>query len=217
MKEAPEAHDRARTVEEVREIVLANGFEAELVGGLYALQGQVSRLVVGSLVTGVGQLLLSFLLIALVVSRSLRESIALVMTLTLVPALILGALGVLRVPLDLISAPAVNIALGMAIDDMIHMAELARGFRRSGASRWEAWARARSGSWRALLATGVIVSAGFAILVLSSFPPTRRFGLAVVGGAIADAVVCLVVLPYLAGSGGWRVRRRAEQPLLQNG
>jgi predicted RND superfamily exporter protein len=49
-------------------------------------------------------------------------------------------------------------------------------------------------------ATG-IVSAGFGIFVLSSFPPTQRFGLAVILGSAAAAVMALVVLPRLAEAG----------------
>jgi predicted RND superfamily exporter protein len=48
-----------------------------------------------------------------------------------------------------------------------------------------------------LVATGII-SAGFGIFVLSSFPPTQRFGLAVILGSAAAATVALLVLPRLA-------------------
>jgi predicted RND superfamily exporter protein len=53
-------------------------------------------------------------------------------------------------------------------------------------------------------ATGII-TAGFGIFVLSSFPPTQRFGLAVIVGTATAATMALFVLPRLGGgaaSGG---------------
>jgi predicted RND superfamily exporter protein len=199
MREAEVRQARLATVERLARIVEAHGFEVEMVGGLYHLQGHLAGLVGTSLITGVGQLLAGFLIVGALVSRSVRSSIALLATLGLVPAIVLGLMGWLRVPLDIISAPAVNIALGMAIDDMLHLAARARRLRREGLDAWSAWVRARATQWRPLLATLAIVCSGFAIFLLSSFPPTRRFGAAVVLGGLVDGVACLFVLPLLAG------------------
>jgi uncharacterized protein len=46
----------------------------------------------------------------------------------------------------------------------------------------------------------VIIATGFAIFVLSDFPPTQRFGLAVLAGCIIDILANLFVLPLLAGA-----------------
>lgn len=209
MKESVKKHDRLAVVQEIEDIVRAHGFQVQAASGLYLQQGKLASLVGSSLVTGIGQLLFSFLLVAVAVSRSLRSSVALLLTLCLVPAFVLGLIGHLKIPVDIISAPAVNIALGMAIDDMLHMTALARTFRRRGAGRWEAWARARAVQWKPLLGTMATVSAGFAIFALSSFPPTRRFGMAIVGGALIDVLACLVVLPLLAGA-EWPRRLRVS-------
>jgi len=218
MKEAPERHDRLAVVEQIESIVEAHGFAAERIGGPYFLQGRLSSLVASSLVTGVSQLLLGFLVVAAIVSRSPRWSLGLVATLCLVPAIVLGLLGYLHVPLDVVSAPAVNIALGMAIDDMLHMTHLARTLRRRGASDWQAWIGARAAQWKPLLGTMATVSAGFAIFALSSFPPTQRFGLVVVAGSLLDVLACLLVLPLLAGarSGGERGAKPGPCPRRAN-
>ena len=51
----------------------------------------------------------------------------------------------------------------------------------------------------AILISTVVVCAGFAIFLGSSFPPNRRFGMAVVGGTLVAAAAALVLLPLLAG------------------
>ena len=45
----------------------------------------------------------------------------------------------------------------------------------------------------------VVVTAGFAIFLLSNFPPTQRFGLAVVVGTAVAAMMALWVFPGLLG------------------
>ena len=46
----------------------------------------------------------------------------------------------------------------------------------------------------------VIIAGGFAIFVLSDFPPTQRFGLVVLAGCIIDILANLFVLPLLGGA-----------------
>jgi predicted RND superfamily exporter protein len=44
------------------------------------------------------------------------------------------------------------------------------------------------------------IAAGFAIFVLSDFPPTQRFGVVVLAGCVVDILANLFVLPLLAGA-----------------
>ena len=43
-----------------------------------------------------------------------------------------------------------------------------------------------------------VVSTGFAIFLLSTFPPTQRFGAAIVVGTILASLTALYVMPLLA-------------------
>ena len=45
-----------------------------------------------------------------------------------------------------------------------------------------------------------IFAAGFAIFLLSDFPPTQRFGLVVLAGTVIDILANLFVLPLLGGA-----------------
>ena len=82
---------------------------------------------------------------------------------------------------------------------MIHMVVRVRRLTTAGeASPWRG-AVAQIG--RPVLGATGIISAGFGIFVLSTFPPTQRFGLAVILGTAAAATMALVVLPRFAGGG----------------
>ena len=123
-----------------------------------------------------------------------------IVSLSLVPLCMLGGVGLLRVPVDIISAPATNICIGMAIDSMVHLMFGVRRAERDGKKGWSAWVAGREEQWRGIVYSDVIIAAGFAIFVLSDFPPTERFGLVVVFGTIIDILANLFVLRLLGGA-----------------
>jgi len=200
MVEARRDKLRLEVVDDLRSITRKNGFTPALVGGIYYLQGRLAKLVASSLVTGLFWLNGLFIVIAWIVARSIRGAIAMIATLTLVPLCMLGGIGWLHVPMDVISAPATNVCIGIAIDSMIHLVFGVRRAQRDGKKGWPAWIAAREEQWRGIVYSDVIFAAGFAIFVLSNFPPTQRFGLVVLAGLIVDILANLFVLPLLGGA-----------------
>jgi predicted RND superfamily exporter protein len=191
---------RVDVVNDLREIVRRHGFKTVLVGDIYYLQGRLAKLVASSLVSGLFWLNALFIAIAWFVARSIRGMIAMIVSLTLVPLCMLGGIGWLHVPMDIISAPATNVCIGIAIDSMIHLVFGVRRAQRDGTKGWNAWVAGRREQWRGIVYSDVIFAAGFAIFVLSDFPPTQRFGLVVLAGLIIDILANLFVLPLLAGA-----------------
>jgi predicted RND superfamily exporter protein len=200
MRESPRDKYRVEVVDDLRAIVRKHGFKPVLVGGIYYLQGRLAQLVASSLVTGLFWLNVLFVVIAFVVARSIRGTLAMIASLTLVPLCMLGGIGWLHVPMDVISAPATNVCIGIAIDSMIHLVFGVRRAQRDGKNGWQAWLAARREQWRGIVYSDVIFAAGFAIFVLSDFPPTQRFGLVVLAGTVIDILANLFVLPLLGGA-----------------
>jgi predicted RND superfamily exporter protein len=172
------------------------GLRPVAVTGLYDLQAELGHLIAASLRIGVGGLLVLFFGIALVVGRSPRAALTMWVCLAGVPVVILGMFGHLGIAMDIITSPAANIALAVGADSMIHLVVRMRRLSKAGESAPWATAVAQIGP-PVVGATG-IVCAGFGIFVLSSFPPTQRFGLAVMVGTVAASVMALVVLPRMA-------------------
>src|SRR5437016_5979213 len=200
MVEARRDKLRLEVVDDLRSITRKHGFTPALVGGIYYLQGRLAKLVASSLVTGLFWLNLLFIVIAWIVARSIRGAIAMIATLTLVPLCMLGGIGWLHVPMDVISAPATNVCIGIAIDSMIHLVFGVRRAERNGKKGWAAWVAGREEQWRGIVYSDVIFAAGFAIFALSNFPPTQRFGVVVLAGLIVDILANLFVLPLLGGA-----------------
>jgi uncharacterized protein len=200
MEEQQRTRPRVEEVSEIRNLVSKHGFVPYLIGDFYVLQGELARMVAHSLVTGLGWLMLFFAGVALMVARNLRIAAAMIVSLALVPICMLGGVGWFHIPIDIISAPATNVCIGMAIDSMVHLVFGVRRAQREGKKGWDAWLAGRQEQWRGIVYSDVVIAAGFAIFALSSFPPTQRFGIVVVAGTIIDILVNLFLLPLLGGA-----------------
>jgi predicted RND superfamily exporter protein len=198
MREAGRTDSRTRIVGRIEDVLGSHGFTVQATAGLFELQGQLADLVASSLVTGLGGLFLLFAGVSWAVARNGRTAAAMLACLAGTPVVLFGVLGLAGLPVDFISSPAANVALSVGIDSMIHLVAAARRLRREGLAPWSVWVRARARLARPIAGAGTILAAGFGLFLLSSFPPTRRFGLAVVLGIGAATVFTLVVLPRLA-------------------
>lgn len=215
MKEAQRDRPRTKILEELRALDDQGAVRISLLGGIYYLQGKLAALVEDSLVRGLAALVGLFFLVALAVARSLPVAAAMTLSLALIPVMLLGGQGWLGVPVDIISAPASNVAIGMAADSLIHLTAAERRRRRSGAGA-AAWPDALGEQGRAVVMTTGVVAAGFAIFGLSAFPPTQRFGLTVAAGCVLAAVLALLVLPILARALSGHFARPAPQKAPRN-
>lgn len=201
MKEEGRTRHRLDIIADIENIVREHSFVPELTGGIYALQGNLSRQVAQSLIYGLAQLMIVFAVIALVVSHSLRISLAMSFCIGLIPLCILGAVGRLQLPLDIISAPAANITISMGIDAMIHLTYTYRRLRQK-VDAATAWQTARRQMWEPVMTSMLIVSSGFAIFFFSSFPPTQRFGGSIVFGTLIAGFAAAFIFPFLAYHSG---------------
>jgi predicted RND superfamily exporter protein len=195
MRESHEEPSRFAVMDRIRGYVTSAGLETDVLAGLYDLQAQLGLLIQSSLRIGIGGLLILFLGVAFVVSRSPVTTLKMWLCLAAIPTAVLGTFGLFGIAIDIITSPAANVALAMGADSMIHLVVRARRLQGTAPAPW-VLAVAQIGR-PVLVATGII-SAGFGIFVLSSFPPTQRFGLAVILGSAAAATVALLVLPRLA-------------------
>ena len=118
-----------------------------------------------------------------------------VVSLASIPMVVLGTMGHFGMPVDIIASPAANVALAMGVDAMIHLVIRAR-LLANGVPRWDDWRLARQQLWQPITSAAFIISLGFGIFGLSTFPPTQRFGIAVIIGTLSAAVMAIIVVPF---------------------
>ncbi|MFI5295782.1 MAG: RND family transporter [Thermodesulfovibrionales bacterium] len=219
MKESYHQTDHLANVERLKTIVRKEGFDPVLVGGTYLLYGKLSKLVASSLIEGLTLLILLFVVMGGIISRSFQVIGAMVISLGIIPLLMLGILGHFRIPIDIISAPGANIAIGIGVDAMIHVLIWVRRHPAGSMLSREAWAGVCSRLWKPILYSMTVVCAGFGIFILSGFPPTQRFGISVVLGTLLSPLPALLLLPWFAtarppeeGMGIIKRRKRSAVP-----
>jgi uncharacterized protein len=94
---------------------------------------------------------------------------------------------------------------------MVHLVFAVRRAKKDDKRGWEAWVAGRREQWRGIVYSDVIIGIGFAIFALSSFPPTKRFGLVVLAGTVIDIAANLFLLPLLGGAEWGRRNRLAPR------
>ena len=93
--------------------------------------------------------------------------------------------------------PVASVALGIAVDDTIHVYHGFIHRVRKGIRPVTALARTYRQAGRAVMTTTIILSAQFLILITSQFVPTTHFGLLTTIGLVAALVFDLILLPAL--------------------
>ncbi|MDO8580906.1 MAG: MMPL family transporter [Candidatus Omnitrophota bacterium] len=202
MNEEGRHQHRLDIIAEIKKIIEEYNFVPTLTGGIYALQGNLSKHVASSLIFGLGWLLLIFVGIAFAAARSLRTALAMSVSIGIIPLCILGIIATLKIPLDIVAAPAANIAISMGIDAMLHMVNIYRRLSKTHSDPSTLWAVLRARMWEPVMTSMLIVSSGFAIFFFSSFPPTVRFGGSIVLGTVISAFSALFIFSLLANFAG---------------
>jgi predicted RND superfamily exporter protein len=197
MREARRQAPRKAVIERLNATVEREGFHTVQVGGAYSLLNQMARLLTTSIISGVMLLITIFVVLGFALSRSIRVALAMLLSLGVIPVVVRGYIAYLGMPLDFITAAAANIDLGMGVDAMIYLTMSAR---RTGEDigAWAAWSKACSQLWRPIGTSLLVICSGFGIFLLSSFPPTQRFGSFVMFGSAAAAATALFLFPWLA-------------------
>ena len=200
MNELNRNKSRLEIIDEITTLTESTGFTPRITGGVYQLQGHLSKLVVSSLIFGIGKLVFIFAGIAFLISRSWRIALSMTISIGAIPICILGLFGLLRIPVDVISSPASNIAIALGIDAMIHIVIAYRKRLQSAGTSQHLWNDIIKMMWKPILTSSFVIVCGFAIFFFSAFPPTQRFGIAIVVGSIIASVCALFVMPHLAKS-----------------
>lgn len=180
-----------------------------LAGDANLFAEQEDLLVRGQIHSLWGALALIFLLMALL-WRSARAA-ALCMIPNVAPIwFIFTVMGATGIRLDMATAMIASVAVGVAVDDTIHVYDGIRRRRRQGMALTAALLRTYRQAGRAVAATTLILCAQFLLLTSSAFVPTVQFGLLTAVGLLAALAFDLLLLPAVLVALSRRRRQRAE-------
>ena len=165
--------------------------------GLLVMYNNVLQSLFQSQILTLGVVMLAIMLMFLVLFRSLLIAVLCIIPNAIAAAVVLGVMGWLNIPLDIMTITIAAVSVGIGVDNTIHyMYRFRRVFPRLGNYRKTMYF-CHDSIGRAMYFTSMTIVAGFSILVLSNFIPTGIFGLLTSLAMLVALVGSLTLLPQL--------------------
>ena len=222
-----EEHDQARfsirileTMPELRRQELLNrihnhlttelGYSEDqvLFAGMTVMYNNMLQSLFDSQIKTIGVVFAAIMVMFLILFRSLKLALIGIAPNLIAAGSVLGLIGWLGIPLDMMTITVAAITVGIAVDDTIHYIHRFKTEFRKDGDYIATMHRCHRSIGQAMFFTSLTIISGFSILVLSNFIPTIYFGL-FTGFAMFMALVgALTLLPRLIvlvkpfGSGG---------------
>jgi len=149
-----------------------------------------------SQIKSLGFVIILIFLMFLILFKSIKLSILAIIPNIFASTFILGIIGYLSIPLDIMTITIAAITIGIAVDNTIHYLYRFREFKKSK-TMIESINLTNLSAGLAVLTTSITIALGFSILSLSSFIPTVIFGIFTSMAMIFAMIGVLIFLPSL--------------------
>ena len=132
-----------------------------------------------------------------VLFRSLQIALVTIIPNIIACFTILGTMGLLNIPLDLMTITIASITIGIAVDNCIHYVYRYKEYYNQTNNHLETIALCQNTVGRAIQNTSFTIIAGFSILIFSNFYPTIYFGIFTAMAMFIALLGSLTLLPTL--------------------
>ena len=168
-----------------------------VITGILVLYNNMLQSLFKSQILTLGYVMLGIAFMFLVLFRSFPLAVIGMAPNVLAAAIVLGIMGIMEIPLDMMTITIAAITIGIAVDNSIHYIYRFREEFRSNKNYLETMKICHQNIGRAILNTSITIIFGFSILILSNFIPTILFG-TLTGLAMFIAMsLVLTLLPKL--------------------
>ena len=173
-----------------------NNEEYKLAGVLIIFNNLLQSLFKSQILT-LGIVMLGIFIMFLILFRNTALSIIGVVPNFLAAFFILGIIGLLNIPLDMMTITIAAITIGIAVDNSIHYIYRFKEEYKKIKSYDKTLDRCHSTVGIAILNTSITIVFGFSILILSNFIPTIYFGIFTGIAMLLAMISVLTLLPRL--------------------
>ena len=164
---------------------------------MFVLYNNMLQSLFQSQILTIGIVFLAIMLMFTVLFRSLRLAIIAIIPNLLPAAMVLGTMGWLGIPLNMMTITIASITIGIAVDDTIHYIHRFQKEFPKDRNYMATLYRCHCSIGRAMYYTSVTIIIGFSILVISNFVPTIYFGLSTGFAMLVALLAALTLLPQL--------------------
>jgi uncharacterized protein len=165
--------------------------------GMLVLYNNVLQSLFRSQILTLGVVFVAILVMFLILFRSLSLALIALAPNVLAAGMVLGLMGLLGIPLDIMTITIAAIVLGIGVDNCIHYVHRFKREFPQDRDYLATMYRCHGSIGRALYYTTVTVVIGFSTLTLSNFNPSIYFGLLTVIAMAAAVLGALLLLPRL--------------------
>lgn len=165
--------------------------------GLLVLYNNLLQSLYQSQILTIGAVFLGIMVMFMVLFRSFTLSVIAITPNLLAAGVVLGGMGLVGLPLDMMTITIAAITVGIGVDDTIHYIHRFRHEFAEDRNYLATMHRAHASIGRAMYYTSIIIIVGFSILTLSNFKPSIYFGLLTGVAMLAALLGAMVLLPKL--------------------
>ena len=165
--------------------------------GILILYNNMLQSLFDSQILSMGFVMIGITLMFLVLFKSLPLSLIGIIPNLLAATFVLGLMGLMNLPLDMMTITIAAIAIGIAVDNSIHYIYRFREEYSRTRNYNESVYKSHDSIGRAIFFTGVTIIFGFSILIMSNFIPTIIFGLLTGLAMFIALIAVLTLLPKL--------------------
>ena len=175
------------------------GIEPERVhlSGMMVLYNNMLQSLYQSQIATLGTVFAGIMIMFLILFRSWRLSLIAMAPNMLAAGFVLGVMGWVGIPLDIMTITIASITIGIAVDNTIHyIVRFKKEFELDN-NYLATLHRSHGTIGKAMFYTSITIMIGFSILVMSNFKPTIYFGLLTAMAMFIALVGALTLLPQL--------------------
>ena len=165
--------------------------------GMFVLYNNVLQSLFSSQIMTIGVVFLVIMVMFILQFRSLRLAIISIIPNLVSAGVVLGLMGLLNIPLDIMTITIAAITIGIAVDDTIHYVHRFNEEIIVDGDYLATMKRCHDSVGRAMYYTSITIIIGFSILALSNFIPTIYFGLFTGLAMLIAMFANLTLLPLL--------------------
>jgi len=165
--------------------------------GMLVLYNNLLQSLFHSQIMTLGVVFIVIMLMFLVLFRSLKMAVIAIIPNMVASVQVLGLMGWLKIPLDIMTITIAAIVIGIAVDNTIHYIHRFTEEFKVDHDYWATVKRCHGSIGHAMYYTTMTITLGFAILALSSFIPTIYFGLLTGFSMLVALLADLALLPLL--------------------
>ncbi len=191
--------NRKKIIKEINHFIENNkntSLDDYRVNGLLVLYNNMLDSLFESQIKSLGFVIILIFIMFLILFRSIKLSILAIIPNIFASSFILGIIGFLSIPLDIMTITIAAITIGIAVDNTIHYLYRFTEFKKNN-KMIESISLTNMSAGLAVLTTSMTIALGFSVLSLSSFIPTVIFGIFTSMAMIFAMIGVLFFLPSL--------------------